>query len=69
MLGEWFWEMLESTPTWHNYITERSVRWYYGLSIAVAAAASAAARRPWRREHANSKKYSTYLFQILYEGR
>ena len=29
------------------YITERSVRWYYGFSIA---AASASARRPWRRE-------------------
>ena len=36
------------------YITERSVQWYYGFSIATASAASAA-RRPWRREHSNSK--------------
>ena len=43
-----------------NYITERSVRWYYGFSIAAAAAA----RRPWRREHSNSN-----FFQILYMGR
>ena len=28
--------MFEPTPTWPNYITERSVRWYYGLSIAAA---------------------------------
>ena len=31
-----------------NYITERSVLWYYGFSIAAAASAT---RRRWRREH------------------
>ena len=32
-------------------IISPSVRWYYGFSTA---AASAAARRPWRRQHSNS---------------
>ena len=52
-----------------NYITKRSVRWYCGFSIAAAATST---RRPgpcWRREHSNSKKYSTHLLQILYVGR
>ena len=34
----------------HIYITERSVRWYYGFSIVAVAAA---ARRPWRRKHSS----------------
>ena len=47
-LDEWFWAMFDPTPTWPNYITERSVRWYYGFSIAAASAASAAsATSPW----------------------
>ena len=50
-----------------NYITERSVRWYYGFSIAVAAAAvssSAAARRPWRCEHSNLKYIQPISFKF-----
>ena len=41
-------------------ITERSVRWYYGFSIAIAAAA----RRPWRREHSNSKNIQPISFKF-----
>ena len=44
-----------------NYITERSVRWYYGFSIAASAAA---ARRPWRREHSNSKNIQPISFKF-----
>ena len=47
-----------------NYITERSVRWYYGLSIAAASA-----RRPlttWTLEHSTNIQPSSFK---LYEGR
>ena len=42
-----------------SYITERSVRWYYGLSIAAPAA-----RRSWRREHSNSKNIQPISFKF-----
>ena len=41
------------------YITERCVQWYYGFSIAAAPA-----RRPWRREHSNSKNIQPISFKL-----
>ena len=41
------------------YITERSVRWYYGFSIAAASA-----RRLWRREHSNSTNIQPISFKF-----
>ena len=45
--------------TFINYITERSVRWYYGISIAAASA-----RRPWRHEHSNSINIQPISFKF-----
>ena len=49
------------TVSIYIYITERSVRWYYGFSIATAAAS---ARRPWRREHSNSINIQPISFKF-----
>ena len=48
-------------PFWSTYyhITEQSVRWYYGFSIAAASAC-----RPWRREHSNSKNIQWISFKV-----
>ena len=46
------------------YITERSVWWYYGFSIASTSAASVSARRPRRREHSNSKNIQHISFKF-----
>ena len=43
----------------YYYITEQSVRWYYGFSIAAASA-----RRPWRREHSNSTNIQPISFKF-----
>ena len=42
---------------YYYYITKWSVRWYYSFSIA-------AAGRPWRREHSNSKNIQPISFKF-----
>ena len=64
-LGHWY-------ATWYicfviYLISLRSVRWYYGFSIASVSAVSttsASSRRPRRREHSNSKNIQPIFFKF-----
>ena len=55
-------ENMENRLILFHYITERSVRWYYGISI--AAPPSPPPRPPRRREHSNSKSIQPISFKF-----